>query len=107
MAKKEEKVSFKSLLNQFMQKSLQSLISVIAKHADHLMDWVENIPSIKRKIRKLITAIIILTAGLGILGVGVAQYIASLYPKLSNGLSYMIVGIVLMLIAAFYLKFNE
>ena len=107
MAKKEDKISFKSILNQFMQKSLQSLISVVAEQSDHLVEWIKNISGFRRKIKKLIVTVILLTAGLGIFGVGISQYIASLYPNLGNGLSYILVGIVFVLIAALYTKFNE
>ena len=65
MAKKEATVTFKSILNQFMQISIQSLISVIAEQSEHLVDWVKNISGLKRKIKKIISVIIISTAGLG------------------------------------------
>jgi len=42
MVKKEDKVTFKSILNQFMQKSLQSLISVVAEQSEHLIGWVKD-----------------------------------------------------------------
>ena len=102
-----KKGGFQSLLNQFMQKSLQSLISVVAEQSEHLIGWVKDIAGLKRKIKKIITSIIILTAGLAIFGVGISQYIASLYPNLANGLSYLLVGAVFILAALIYLKSNE
>ena len=107
MAKKEDKISFKSILNQFMQKSLQSLISVVAEHSDHLVEWIKDISGLRRKIRKLFVAVVFSAAGLGVFGVGVAQYIASLYPSLGNGISYMLVGIVPILIGVLYIKMND
>ena len=107
MAKKGDKISFKSILNQFMERSLQSLISVVAEQSEHIVEWVKNISGLKRKIKKLIVAVIFVTAGLGIFGVGISQYIANLYPGLRNGISYLLVGVVFVLIGLLYSKFNE
>ena len=107
MPKKEEKFSFKSILNKFMEKSLQSLISVMAEQSEHLVEWIKNISGLKRKIRMLIVIIVLLSAGLGIFGVGISQYLVNLYPNLGNGLAYILVGIAYILIAVIYVKFSE
>lgn len=107
MPKKEEKTSLKSLFSQFMQKSLQSLIAVVAEHADHIMDWVKSIPAIKRKIRRMLTAVILFSAGLSVMGIGISLYLAKLYPNLGNGLSHILIGLVLTLAALLYVKLNE
>lgn len=104
---KKESFSFKRILNQFMQASIQSIVSVVAEQSEHIVDWLKDISGLKRKIKKFLTVVVISAAGLGILGVGIAQYIASLYPNLANGLSYMLVGVILILIAWIYLKYNE
>ena len=107
MAKKEDTFSFKSIFRQFMQKSLQSLVSVVAEHADNISDWIKNISGFKRKIRKMLAAAILLSAGLSVAGIGASIYIASLYPKLGNGISHIAVGITIILVATVYLKFKE
>jgi len=107
MAKKEAKVTFKSILNQFMERSFQSLISVVAEQSDHIIGWVKDISGLKKKIRKILAVMVISTAGLGILGVGISQYLVSLYPNLANGASYILVGSVFLLVAFIYLKSNE
>ena len=107
MVKKEDKFSFKSLLNQVMQKSLQSLISVLAEHSEHLMDWVKSIPSIKKKLRKMIIVVILFSSGLSVIGIGISLYIASLYPNFGNGFSHIIIGIVIILVALIYVKLSE
>lgn len=107
MAKKEEKVTFKSVLNQLMAKSLQSLISVAAEEAEHLATWIKNLSGIGKKIRHLMTTIILFSAGLGVLGIGVALYIKEQFPNLNNGVSHILVGFVIILIAALHTKYNE
>jgi len=104
---KEEKVGFKSLLNKLMAKSLQSLISVAAEEAEHLAIWIKNLHGIGRKIRHLMTTIILFSAGLGVLGIGMALYIESKFPNLNNGLSHILVGFVIILAAVLHTKYNE
>ena len=104
---KEEKLSFKSLLNKLMAKSLQSLISVAAEEAEHLATWIKNLSGIGRKIRHLMMAIILFSAGLGVFGIGIALYIEEQFPNLSKGLSHILVGFVIILVAALHTKYNE
>ena len=104
---KEEKITFKSLLNKLMENSLQSLISVAAEEAEHLTKWIKNISGIGRKIRHLMTTIILFSAGLGVLGIGIAIYINESFPNISKGISHILVGLVIILMAALYTKFKE
>ena len=104
---KEEKITFKSLLNKLMENSLQSLISVAAQESDHLVKWIKNIPQIGRKIRILLTTIILFSAGLGVLGIGIALYINETFPNISKGISHILVGLIIITIAALYTKFKE
>ncbi|MBU90417.1 hypothetical protein CMO94_02645 [Candidatus Woesearchaeota archaeon] len=104
---KEEKITFKSVLNKLMEKSLQSLISVAAEEAEHLAKWIRDLSGIGKKIRHLMTTIILFSAGLGVLGIGVALYINELYPNLSNGTSHILIGLIIILIAALLTKYNQ
>ena len=109
MAKKEkeEKITFKSLLAKLMENSLQSLISVAAEEADHLAKWIRNLSGLGKKIRNLLTTVILFSAGLGVLGIGTAIYINELFPNISKGISHILVGLIIILIAAVYTKYNE
>ena len=103
----KEEVSFKSVLNQLMAKSLQSLISVAAEEAEHLTTWIKNLSGIGRKIRKILTTVILFSAGLGVLGIGIALYVNESFPNLSRGVSHILVGLIIISIAALYTKFKE
>jgi len=105
MPKKEEKINFRSLLNKLMEKSLQPLISVIIEEAEHLINWIKNLSGIGKRVRNLLTTVILFSAGLGVLGIGIALYINELYPHISNGLSHILVGLVIILIAALHSKY--
>ena len=107
MPKKEEKVTFKSVLNKLMEKSLQSLISVAAEEADHLAKWIKSVSGIGIRIKHLMTTIILFSAGLGVLGIGIALYINEVYPNISKGMSHILVGLIIILIAALHTKYSE
>jgi hypothetical protein len=102
-----EKLTFKSLLNQLMQNSMQSLITVAAQEAEHLVRWIQELGGIGKKIRKLLTTVILFSAGLGVLGIGAALYIKELFPELSQGITHILVGLVIISVAAMYSKFAE
>jgi len=104
---KEEKITFKTLLNKLMENSMQSLITVAAQESVHLVKWIKDISGIGKKIRKLLTTIILFSAGLGVLGIGIALYANELFPNFSKGTSHILVGLVIISIAALYTKFKE
>jgi len=107
MAKTEGKLSFKSLFNEFMEKSLRSLITVVADQSDHIASWIRNISGFRRRMRQLLTAIILVTAGLVVSSMGLGTYLAKLYPNLDNGVSHILIGIVLVIIAILYTKMSD
>ena len=107
MPKKEEKVTIKSFLNQLMQKSLQSLISVAIQEAEHLAKWIKSISGLGKKIRNLMTTIILFSAGLGVLGIGISIYISEQFSNITPGMSHILVGLFIILIAVLHTRFNE
>jgi hypothetical protein len=104
---KEEKVTFKSLLNKLMGKSLQSLITVAVQEAEHLTKWIKNLSGLGKKIRNLMTTVILFSAGLGVLGIGIALYVKELFPDFSSGIAHILVGLVILLIAVLHSKYTE
>lgn len=101
---KQEKITFKSALNKLMEKSIQGLITVAAQESHHLARWIRELGGLGKKIRKLLTTLILFAAGLGVLGIGVAIYITELYPNLSPGKSHIAVGLAIITIAMLYTK---
>jgi hypothetical protein len=106
MAKKSVSLNLRSFMNKLMEKSFQSLFSVVAEESEHIAKWVRNISGLGRKIRRLLTAFVLFAAGLGVLGIGIALYLNELFPELKNGVSHVLVGLIIILIASAYAKSN-
>jgi hypothetical protein len=104
---KEEKVTFKSILNKVMEKSMNSLISVAAEEAEHIVNWIRNLSGLGKKIRNLLTTVNLFSAGLGVLGIGVALYVKEQFPNMAGGVPHILVGIAIISIAALHSKFSE
>jgi len=107
MPKKEDKINLKLLFKKILEKSLLSVIPIIAEETEHLAQWIKNISGIGKKIRSLMTIIILFTAGIGILGIGISHFLSEKFSNLSVGESHIIVGLFVILIAAIYSKSNE
>lgn len=109
MAKKAEKgeVTIKSVLNKLMEKSMQSLISVAVQEAENLARWIKDLSGLGVKIRRLLTTVILFSAGLGVLGIGVALYVNEMFPDLGPGMSHILVGLVIISVAVMNLKLNK
>ncbi|MBW2996585.1 hypothetical protein KY332_04780 [Candidatus Woesearchaeota archaeon] len=100
--KTSKKSEIKSLLKEFAEKSVGILVSSIEKV--NFMKLIKNMTNVKEKIRKCVSSMILLFVGFIVLVFGVAAYLAYLVPALSNGLSEMIVGAVLIIIAVIIYK---
>jgi hypothetical protein len=82
--------------------SFHKLITTVGEEADHLAGWVKHFVRIGKKIKELLTSIILYTAGFGVIGIGLGIYIGGRFPELENGISHILVGIFYILIAAGY-----
>ena len=96
--KTTKKSEFKNLLKEFAEKSVKVLVTSIEKI--NILALIKNLSNIKEKARKYISALILTVAGTVALALGIAAYLAYLVPALANGLSQMIVGAVLIIIAS-------
>ena len=106
-AKKEETVTLRSVVSKLMEKSMQSLISVAIQEAEHLITWIKNLSGLGVRIRRLLTTVILFSAGLGVLGIGVALYVDEMYPDLGPGVSHILVGLVIISVAIVHSKLNK
>jgi hypothetical protein len=100
MAKK--KSAFKDILKEFGTKTLEILVASI--DTVNIVKWIQNISGIKEKIRKCIISAVVAIAGLAVLLLGVASFLASKFPVLGNGISELIVGVVVLIAATIYAK---
>ncbi|MBL7056086.1 hypothetical protein ISS07_04195, partial [Candidatus Woesearchaeota archaeon] len=93
--------SFKSLFNEFMEKSLRSLISVVAEQSDYIASWIKNISGLRRMVKNLAITLSFFIAGLVIFGMAIAMYLPS-YINVSQEAAYLIVGITFLLTSLIY-----
>lgn len=104
IAKKEGKISLKGILSQLMEKSIQSLISVVAQQAEHLVGLLKDLPLLKRKLKHMLTGLALFIAGLVISGIAIAMYLEEMFPNLITGFPYILVGFVFIAIAAIFME---
>ncbi|MAE43260.1 hypothetical protein CMO93_05795 [Candidatus Woesearchaeota archaeon] len=104
MPKKEDKLSLKKLLNQLMERSIQSIISVVAQQAEHLVGLIKDIPIFKRRIKHMLAGVAFFTAGLVISGIAIAMYLEEIFPNLVTGMPYILIGFVFILTAAIFME---
>ena len=103
MPKKSEP-KLKSLLKELAGEVIASLISSLHGKTSSILAWAKDMKGLKRKIAKRVACVIFVISGLTVFGLGLAQYIAFLIPSLQNGLSYIIIGAVL-IAAGFLYKY--
>jgi hypothetical protein len=108
MAKKTKKVKESStkIFKEFIDKSIGIFASVLEKNIN-IVEWVKNLVNIKAKIRKYMFASLLAVAGVTVLLIGLASYINSLMPGLANGLSEIIVGVVVIIISLVIYKMSR
>jgi len=92
----------KQVVSEFFEKSMEIIISSIAKA--NVFEWMKDMTQVKERIRRSIALVVLSIAGVVLLGTGIASYLAQLVPKLTLGLSQIIVGAALILLGLIYIK---
>jgi len=105
MAKKTKKVKESStkILKEFIDKSIGIFASVLEKNIN-IVSWIKNLVNVKAKIRKYTFAYLLAVAGITVLLIGLASYLNSIMPALTNGLSEIIVGVIVIIISLIIYK---
>ena len=104
--KKNDTFNLKSTINAVVEKSISKIMAVVAENSLHIIEWIKSLPNFKRKIKHVITAITLVLAGMIVLALGISDYLAAMFPNLANGLSHIIVGAVLIIVAMMYVKMD-
>ena len=99
---KKKKSDFKKYLEEFLTRSVGIVTASLSKV--NVVGMVKNLLNIKAKLRKYISSLVLITAGVIVLMLGVSSYLTSLFPVLNNGFSEMIVGAVLIIISIIVYK---
>ncbi len=96
MPKKEEYQKGKSI------EPIKMFLSILEKQAVNLISWLEWIAVLPKKIKSLLAAMVLFTAGMGVLGIGIGLYLSHILPNLPVGVPHIIVGVSMVLIALVY-----
>lgn len=103
-----KKVSVKKPLKEMYEKNKEKIIDILVSFlesgATNVLNWVKGVSKIKEKIRKLISIMVLTLAGVVVLFIGLAELLNYYFPALQNGLAYIIVGVVMILVAWLYGK---
>ena len=103
-----KKASVKSKIKNVYAKHKEQLLTYFMDFLEtggrSLLDWLKQIAEIKEKIRKVIVSTGLVIAGLIVLLIGLANYLATLAPNWPAGLMQMVVGAVAIILAMIYVK---
>ena len=92
----------KDFFREFLEKFADILLSLIEKI--NVTKWLKDILNLKSKIRKYIIVLILGITALTVLMLGVSSYVASQIPGLGNGVSEVLIGLILAIVALIYYK---
>ena len=106
MAKKKGSVQskIKSVYDKHKEQILAYFMDFLETGGRSLLDWLKHVAEIKEKIRKIVLSTGLVIAGLFILILGLANYLATLVPNWPAGLMQIVVGAAAILLAVIYVK---
>lgn len=97
-----KKTTFKDLLKEFGTKALGILVASV--ESVNVINWIKNITNFKEKARKYAISGILSIAAITVVLLGIASCLAERVAALTIGMSQIIVGLVVIIIAAIYMK---
>ena len=98
----KKKNPIKDFFKEFLEKSAGALLSFIGNI--NMAEWIEDILHLKSKIRKYAIILMLSITALTVLMLGIASYAASQFPRLGNGVSEILIGLILGISAFIYYK---
>lgn len=104
MAKSSIKSKIKSVYEKHKEEILAYLMDFLESGGKSLLEWVKQASKIKEKIKKLIISTGLVLAGIIVVIIGIATYLATLVPTWPAGLMQVVVGVVAILLALIYIK---
>ena len=104
MAKKKSSEA-KNIFNKYLKEFMSFLLSLLEEGTGDLIRKFGDIINFKKRIRKYIIFLILITASATIFFIGMAELAESLYPNLRPGTTHILLSVILILIALIYKKF--
>lgn len=94
----------KEAYSQYKKRFLGLVTRFIEEEFVVLVEWVRDILSAKKKMRVLTWYIVLLVAGATVFFFGIAKYLDCVCTQLSCGLSYVLIGAIVVLSGLVYKK---
>jgi hypothetical protein len=104
-SKKKTKHAASDMYDAYKKKFLGIIASFFEQEFGVMAEWIKDILSIRSKLRKLTFYFILLFAGTTVILFGIARYLDCLCTSLTCGASYVLVGLVAIIIALLYRRF--
>jgi len=105
MAKKESvKSKIKGVYEKHKEQILEYFMDFLETGGKSLLDWLKQIAKVKEKFKKVVVSTGLVIAGLIIVLIGLANFLATLVPQWPAGLMQIIVGAVAIVLALIYVK---
>ena len=90
--------AYNEAYSQYKKKLLDLAVDFIDDEFGIIVEWVKDILSLKRRVKAITWYIVFLTAGMAMILYGLATYLNCLCPQFACGLSYVIIGLIALLL---------
>ena len=104
MAKgKSSKNLAKNIYDAYKEKLWELIIHFIEEEIKNIATWIDKITHLKQKIKRIIGSLVLLTAGVVVVLLGLGELIASMFAW-EKSISYIFVGFLAIIVAIIYSK---
>ena len=104
MAKKKGAAA-KNIFNKYLKEFLSFLLSLLEEGTGDLIRKFGDIINFKKRLRKYLIFLILITASITIFLIGVAELVESFFPNLRPGTIHILLSVAVVLMALIYKKF--
>ena len=102
---KKKRAEIKNIFNKYLKEFLSFLLSLFEEGTTDLIRKFGDIINFKKRLRKYVVFLILITASITIFLIGVAELLESFFPNLKPGTAHILLSIAVILIALIYKKF--
>ena len=108
MAKKKTSKKFsmpgeiKDLLHKYKDTLVMHLLTLLEAKGKNVLEAFKNIGHIRQRIRKFFISMQLMFFGILFVLVGFALYLPQIWPSLTDGLNFLVLGLVLIIFGLIY-----
>ena len=106
MAVKRKISGVKSVLNEYIQDFLSFLLTSLEEGTGGLIKKLIDFMNFRKRLRRDIITIIVVIASLATIFWGAGELLGSFLPSWRPGMTHITIGIILLLVALAYRKFD-